>query len=73
MTQAEYWDVAGEPLKNLRVDDVRLVDGIWTKHRMTVTNHQTGHTSEFLFTEVDYETTLNRDLFTQNALRRGVR
>lgn len=68
---AEYQDVRGEPLKTVRLGDVRAVEGIWTPHRVEVENHQTGHRTRLEFQEVDYGPALPDDLFTEPALARG--
>ena len=69
--KAEYWDLQGEPLKTLRVEDIRQVDGIWTVHRMTMNSQKTGHTTVFEFSDFDYASEVDDELFTQRALRRG--
>ena len=70
--KSEYWDVRGNLLKTSRILDIRPVQGIATAHRIEVENHKTGHRTEFVFRDVDYETELDDDLFTQRALRRGL-
>ena len=70
--QARFWDPRGNPLKTARFSDIRQVQGIWTQHRIEVENLKTGHRTLFLFSDVDYEQGVNDELFTQNALRRGL-
>ncbi|EED33972.1 Patched family protein [gamma proteobacterium NOR5-3] len=72
VVQADFWDVRGEHLKTLRAEDVREVDGILTRHRLLMSNHQTGHSTELLFSEVDYLSPIDEQLFTQQALKRGI-
>jgi predicted RND superfamily exporter protein/outer membrane lipoprotein-sorting protein len=67
----EFWDVKGVYLKTLHVSDVRKVDGIWTRHVLTMENHQTGHKTEIMFSNVDYKTPLKSNLFTKQSLTRG--
>lgn len=69
--KADFWDPKDEPLKSLVVADIRQVDGIWTRHMLTMTNHKTGHQSRFVFSEVDYKTSVDDTVFTQRALARG--
>jgi len=69
--KAEYQDEHGEPLKTVRADEVREVDGIWTPHRLEATNHQTGHRTVIRFLDVDYQSELPDDLFSERALERG--
>ena len=71
--KSEFWDVRMNPLKTLRTTDIRQVDGIWTAHRLEVKNHKTNHSTIFTFTEVDYASEVDDDVFTERALVRGVR
>lgn len=70
--KSEFWDVRGNPLKSIISTDIRQVQGIWTTHRLEAKNHKTGHTTVFTITDVDYNTGVDDDLFTQRALRRGL-
>ena len=72
VVKAEFWDLRGKPLKALIAKDVRLVDGIWTRHQLTMSNHKTGHTSVFTFSEVDYQTPVDDQVFNQRSLKRGL-
>ncbi len=66
-----YWDTKGKLLKTLTISDVSRIDGILTRHRMTINNHKTGHTSEFLFSSVDYKAPVSDGLFTKRAMKKG--
>ncbi len=70
--RSRFWDIRGKPLKTSYFRDIRKVQGIWTQHRIEVENHRTGHRTLFLFRDVDYEQGISDDLFTKNALRRGL-
>lgn len=70
--KAEYWDIKLNPLKSLVIRDIRKVDGIWTRHELEATNHKTGHTSLFRFSEVDYKAAVPDSRFSRQALARGV-
>ena len=70
--RSRFWDVKGAPLKTSHFRDIRQVQGIWTQHRIEVENHKTGHSTLFVFADVDYRQEVGDDLFTQNALRRGL-
>jgi hypothetical protein len=67
----EYWDPRGQPLKIVRLGDVRAVQGIWTPHRFEAENLKTGHRTRLEFRDVDYAPELPEDLFTEAALARG--
>jgi hypothetical protein len=69
--KTEYWDRHGEHLKTIYFRDIRQVQGIWTAHRLEAHNHQTGHRTLLISTEVDYQTPIDDDLFTLRALERG--
>ena len=70
--KSEYLDPKGVPLKTTEISDIRLVDGIWTRHRLLCKNRINGHQSLFVFSDVDYRTELDDNLFTQQSLRRGL-
>lgn len=71
VVKANYWDIRNNRLKTLIADDIRNIDGIWTRHKMTMSNHKTGHTSEFVFSDVDYQASVKDSLFTKRSLSRG--
>jgi len=60
------------PLKTVQVTDIRMIDGIWTRHQLLAENHISGHRSLFIFSAVDYQQDVADHLFTQNTLRRGL-
>ena len=69
--KAIFWDIKGRKLKTLRVTDIDKIDGFLTRHRMFVMNHQTGHSSEFLFSHVDYKKSVGDRVFTKRAMKKG--
>ena len=71
VVKAEYWDIKGKHLKTLKANDIRQVDGIWTRHGLTIDNHKTGHKTIFTFSEVDYRTDVKNSVFTKRALSKG--
>ncbi len=71
IVKAQYWDIKMNDLKTLSVQDIRQVNGIWTRHKLTVNNHKTGHFTEFVFSEVDYLSSINEKVFTKRSLIRG--
>jgi len=70
--RTEFWDVRDNLLKTIVTTDIREVQGIWTPHRLEVTNHKTGHSTILVFSDVDYTAEVDEELFTQQALRRGL-
>lgn len=69
--KAQYWDTTMHLLKTLELDDVRKVDGIWTRHTLRIENHKTGHTTEWNISDVDYHSAIRDSLFNRNSLKRG--
>lgn len=67
----EYWDARGEPLKTIRLTEVREVQGIWTAHRVEAASLKSGHRTLLEFRDVAYDPELPDDLFTEPALARG--
>jgi outer membrane lipoprotein-sorting protein len=67
----EYWDPKGAPLKTVRLQDVREVQGVWTPHRIEAADLRSGHVTRLEFRDVDYQRALPDDLFTEAALARG--
>lgn len=69
--KAEFLDLKNKLLKTQVVSEFAQVDGIWTRHKLEVANHQTGHQTHFVFTEVDYKTPIDDDFFSKRSLERG--
>ena len=67
-----FWDTRGKQLKTTYAGDIRQVQGIWTQHRLEVENHKTGHRTFFTFSKIDYAEGVKDNVFTQNAIRRGL-
>ena len=70
--QIEFFDLDGKPLKTILVREVRVVDGIWTAHRVEAVNHQTGHSTVFDYEDVGYPESLPREYFEPATLGRGI-
>ncbi len=70
--KSEFWDVRGKTLKTIQSKEIRLVQGIWTTHRIEAENHKTNHKTVFIFSDVDYQTEVKDDIFTERALKRGL-
>ncbi len=70
--KSKFWDVQNKLLKTTYFKDISKVQGIWTAHKIEVENHKTGHKTVFSFSDVDYSKGVNDNVFTQNALKRGL-
>tara|TARA_R110001592_G_scaffold126336_1_gene337467 strand:- start:92409 stop:95597 length:3189 start_codon:yes stop_codon:yes gene_type:complete len=69
--QGEFSDIKGNPLKTLNVTEYAQVDNIWSRQRIEVNNHKTGHSTIFTFREIDYQTPVEDALFSKLAMKRG--
>lgn len=69
--ESVYFDIAGNKLKTVQLGDIRLIDNVWTAHRISAFNHKTQHTTEFEYTDVQYLPDLEDHLLSQQALVRG--
>ncbi|RLA56907.1 MAG: hypothetical protein DRR04_13630 [Gammaproteobacteria bacterium] len=67
----EFSDLKGNLLKTLSVTESAQVDGIWTRQRIEVSNHKTGHRTIFSFSDIDYTTAVDDGLFSKRAMERG--
>ncbi len=72
MRKSESWDIAGNHLKTVKISDIKIVQEIWTYHRIDVINHKTKHETVFKFENIDYKTVLSDDYFTEEALVDGL-
>jgi predicted RND superfamily exporter protein len=70
--EVEFFDVTQKPLKTVTVSAITQIDDIWTALHIIAVNHQTGHTTEFRFEEVEYVDQLERQLFQSPGLARGL-
>lgn len=71
MFQIEYYDRKDALLKTLTFKDYRLyLDRFWRPHDMEMVNHQTGKSSQLLWSEYTFRTGLNANDFNQHSLTR---
>ena len=73
MQKAELYDQRGELQRVLVCSDIKEVDGIWTIHKMVMTNVQNGHSSELEMKSVRYNIDLPDNLFTVASIERGLK
>jgi hypothetical protein len=66
--RGEYWDLRGNPLKTIRVSDIRQVDGVPTPHRIEAERKDDGHRTVLKISDVDYEAKLDDRLFSKRSL-----
>ena len=65
--KSEFWDIRMNPLKTTRTTDILEIDGIWTATRIEIDNHKTGHKTVFKFDDIDYQSAVDEDVFTERA------
>ena len=65
-----FYDLAGDLLKELIVEEEHEADGYAFPTRLKMLNHQTGHVSEILFEDISFSADIPDRLFTQRSLRR---
>ena len=70
--KSDFWDMKGVLLKSLNVAKIAQIEGIWSRMDLTMKNLKTGHTTHFVFSDVDYATPIDDQYFTRAALVRGL-
>ena len=66
----EYYDAQGALLRSFSANEVKQVDGIWTATQRTMRDNQSGHRTEVIFEEIEYNVGVGDDLFSERYLRR---
>lgn len=68
----DFYDRKKALLKTLTFDQYKLyLDQYWRAHKMTMTNHQTGKSTDFIAKEINFRVGLTDNDFNQNSLRRA--
>jgi len=70
--QIEFFDLKLEPLKTVIVGGLQRVDGIWTPARIEAQHHRTGHSTLFVYTDIEHAIELPSSLFRAQELVRGL-
>lgn len=68
--KVEFYDRRGDLLKTLTLADYREYDGIWRSHRMAMVNHQTGKSTDLIYSDYRFSTGLNDGSFVKGRLAR---
>lgn len=70
--KVEFYDRKKSHLKTLIMSDYKQYkDKFWRPHRMEMTNHQTGKSTELIWSDYEFSVGLSDREFTQNALKRA--
>lgn len=70
--RVEYYDKLDALHRVLIVSDITRVQGFWTKHRMEMSNVQTGHKTVIEISDPRYDMELDANLFTVARLEKGL-
>jgi outer membrane lipoprotein-sorting protein len=73
MVKAVFYDKKLKLLKELTVSDIEEIDGIWTAKTMQMQNIQKKHQTIFKFSDIQYNTGLDDDIFSQRRLTKGIK
>ncbi|MBX9812221.1 MAG: outer membrane lipoprotein-sorting protein [Burkholderiales bacterium] len=65
----EYLDARNEPLRTFTADKVEQTGKYWTVTARSMKNLQSGHRTEVVYREVEYDVGLKQDIFTERYLR----
>lgn len=65
----EYYDAQDVLQRSFKAEKVENVGGHWTVVARSMTNHQTGHRTEVVFSAMRYDDGLAEDLFAERSLR----
>jgi outer membrane lipoprotein-sorting protein len=70
--RVEFFDRRGDLLKTLDLSDYREYgDGIWRSHTFTMTNHQTGKSTELVYSDYEFGVGLTDRDFVRGVLERA--
>ncbi len=69
--KVDFYDRKGDLLKTLLFEDYREYDGgVWRAHTMKMTNHQTGKTTDLIYSDYAFNSGLNERDFVKGVLER---
>jgi outer membrane lipoprotein-sorting protein len=68
----DFYDRKNSLLKTLNFEDYREYDGkYWRSHKLSMQNHQTGKSTELLYSDYEFTTDLTDNDFNKGVLKRG--
>ncbi len=70
--KADYWDTNHNFMKTIKLEDQHQVGEIWTVGKITATNHKTGHSTQLIYSNIQYNTDIPDRQLTQRGLQRGL-
>ncbi|MFW6034985.1 MAG: outer membrane lipoprotein-sorting protein [Halothermotrichaceae bacterium] len=72
IVKVEYYNQYGL-LKILKAEDIEETDSIWTEKKMVMENIQKEHKTILEFSEIEYNLSLDDNIFRKTTLKRGIR
>jgi outer membrane lipoprotein-sorting protein len=66
-----FYDAMGSLMKELHVEEMEQIGGIWTVTRMRMQNHQRNHSTVIYIESMEYDRPMDNSMFTVNALEKG--
>ena len=69
--KVDFYDRKDALLKTLELNDYReYQDGIWRSHTFVMNNHQTGKSTELIYSDYEFKTGLDENDFVKGVLKR---
>lgn len=68
--RVDFYDRRDDLLKTLLLEDHRDYDGVWRSHKLLMTNHKTGKSTDLIYDDYQFKTGLDDNDFVKNALKR---
>ena len=69
--KVEFYDRRGDLLKSLELEDYREYEGgVWRAHTMLMVNHQTGKSTDLIYSDYVFRTSLGENDFVKGVLKR---
>jgi predicted RND superfamily exporter protein/outer membrane lipoprotein-sorting protein len=68
--KVEFYDRRGDLLKTLTLRDYREYNGIWRSHSMEMVNHQTGKSTDLIYSNYQFAVGLKESEFVKGRLTR---
>jgi outer membrane lipoprotein-sorting protein len=65
-----FYDRRNDLLKTLSMEDYRDYDGVWRTHKMVMTNHQNGKSTDLVYSDYAFKTGLGDKDFVKGVLSR---
>lgn len=71
ISDAQYFDATGKPIKRARTEGVRSIEGFWTADRMMVENLRTGSQTVVEFRDTRFGQSFDIDILSPKGIQSG--